>query len=147
MTHLRARTTTAIAAAALAAVAAGCSSGDAPGSASCAAPELSWAQQAASPGELVTLQGTAMVVGCDDTGAGDPERPMRITSTQMFVDGEARPAPKVDDEVVATDSGQLQLQVAVPDDAPDGAVLTVEVTESEGAVVRSGELAVAGEGA
>ncbi|MFE5342409.1 hypothetical protein [Isoptericola sp. NPDC056578] len=138
--------TVAIGAVVLAATA-GCAGADPAASASCAPPELSWSQQAAAPGEVVTLQGTAMVVGCDDTGSGEPTQPMRITAAQVFVDGEALPAPEVADEVVATDSGDLQMQVAVPDDVPDGAVVTVEITGSEGAVVRSDELAVAGDDA
>ncbi|SKC78537.1 hypothetical protein SAMN04324258_3810 [Krasilnikoviella flava] len=88
-----------------------------------------------------------MVMGCDDTGAGESAQPMRITAAEVFVDGEAFSAPKVADEVVATDSGLLQMQVAVPDDVPDGAELTVEITESGGAVVRSNELSVASDGA
>ncbi|OLT51706.1 hypothetical protein [Cellulosimicrobium sp. CUA-896] len=125
-------------------MAAGCANGDPAAREACDEPELTWSQEAASPGEVVTLHGSSMTTGCaGPPSEPDEHEPMRITEAALIVDGDTVAAPAVAAGIAADEDGVLQLELTVPDGAPAGAALTVELTDSQGAVVRSDELAIA----
>ncbi|MFC8922969.1 hypothetical protein [Cellulosimicrobium sp. NPDC057127] len=124
-------------------VATGCGSSVPAGPEACDTPKLMWSEDAASPGEVVTLLGSSMMTGCSGAASDGAEpQPLRITAAELFVDREAMPAPTVAEGITANDVGVLEMQLAVPDGVPAGSALTVELTESEGAVIRSDELVI-----
>lgn len=123
---------------------AGCAAEETGATAACAAPELHWSTESAAAGDLVTLHGEHLLSGCDD-GQGETEEPLGVTGATLLADGEpAGPPPAVDGMPTASDSGVLDVQVALPSDLADGAVVTVELAVSDGYVLTSDELTISG---
>ncbi|GAA1979418.1 hypothetical protein GCM10009718_15260 [Isoptericola halotolerans] len=121
----------------------GCAAEDAGGSAACAAPELRWAVDSASAGDLVTLHGENLLSGCDD-GQGETMEPLDVTGLALLADGEpAGPPPAIADGTVLTsESGVLDMQVALPPDLSAGTVVTAELTVTDGPTLTSAPLAI-----